>query len=61
VDAIELAHRFGVSLAEALFFARFLVESLDHAHARNRVGQHVGQPRPLAPNAREHPLHAVAV
>ncbi len=39
-----------VGLAEAAHFALFLGEGLDHAYARDGVGQHIGDFRP-------HPIH----
>ncbi len=61
MDAVELLGHVEVSLTEPAILALLLVEGLHHPHARDRVGQHLGHPRPLAPRAQEQPVDALAV
>ena len=61
VDAVELAGHVLVALAEALNLALLLVECLHDPDARNRVGEHVGDARPLPPGPQEQLLNRLAV
>ena len=61
VDAVELPGHVLVALAEARDLPVLLVERLHDPDARNRVGEHVGDARPLAPRPQEQLLDRLAV
>ena len=61
VNPVELLRHIDIPLTKTSLLTLLLVERLHHAHAGDGIRQHVADPRPLAPGAKEQPTDPLAV